>query len=51
MEWLFCPVHFISSPLCWPDVHWTDDETVLIRLNYYAKFIQEIIKFRHMQLF
>ena len=23
MESLFCPVHFISSPLCWPDVRWT----------------------------
>jgi hypothetical protein len=30
MESLFCPVHFISSPLCWLDVRWIDVESVFI---------------------
>jgi hypothetical protein len=30
MESLFCPVHFISSPLCRPDVRWTAVESVLV---------------------
>jgi hypothetical protein len=30
MESLFCPVHLISPPLCWPDIRWTDDDSVLI---------------------
>jgi len=35
MESLFCPVHLISSPLCWPDIRWTDDESVFNPHNKY----------------
>jgi len=42
MESLFCPVHFISSLLYWPDVRWTDDESVLIRLNYMQKLYKKL---------